>query len=55
MKHAMSYHIMEFYVTTCRMSRLLRHPYVEYLCIAYEFLMSQLGSMTELFTEDVKP
>ena len=23
----MSYHIMEFYVTTCRMSRLLRHPY----------------------------
>ena len=26
-KQAMSYHIMEFYVTTCRMSRLSRHPY----------------------------
>ena len=27
-KQAMSYHIMEFYVTTCRMSRLSRHPYI---------------------------
>ena len=26
-KQAMLYHIMEFYVTTCRMSRLSRHPY----------------------------
>ena len=28
-KQAMSYHIMEFYVTTCHMSRLLWHPYYE--------------------------
>ena len=28
-KQAMSYHIMEFYVMTCRMSRLLQHPYLE--------------------------
>ena len=26
-KETMSYHIMEIYVTTCRMSRLSRHPY----------------------------
>ena len=25
-KQAMSYHIMEFYVMTCRMSRLSQHP-----------------------------
>ena len=25
-KQAMSYHIMEFYVTTCRMSWLSQHP-----------------------------
>ena len=25
-KHAMSYYIMEFYVTTCHMSQLSRHP-----------------------------
>ena len=30
-KQAMSYHIMEFYVTTCRMSRLSRHPYLKQL------------------------
>ena len=30
-KHAMSYHIMEFYVTTCCMSQLSRHPYNEVL------------------------
>ena len=29
-KQAMSYHIMGFYVTTCRMSRLSRHPYPLY-------------------------
>ena len=27
-KQAMSYHIMEFYVTTCHMSRLSWHPYM---------------------------
>ena len=26
-KQAMSYHIIEFYVTTCHMPQLLRHPY----------------------------
>ena len=26
-KQAMSYHIMEFYVTTCHISQLSRHPY----------------------------
>ena len=27
-KQVMSYHIMEFYVTTCHMSRLSWHPYM---------------------------
>ena len=35
-KQAMSYHIMEFYVTTCRMSRLSRHPYIKFKYTAGE-------------------
>ena len=31
-KQAMSYHIMKFYVTTCHMSQLLWHPYLNIYC-----------------------
>ena len=39
-KQAMSYHIMEFYVTTCRISRLSQHPQCqpEVWCGSYDLV-----------------
>ena len=48
-KQAMSYHIMEFYVTTCRMSRLSRYPYyqldVQHMAV-FNMIFLQLSSIT---------